>query len=120
MAVRTNPRRRVAVATVRPRQGAEVTVLRLAAVGAAVREADARPAGRLVGLVGLIDLVGLLLDFSTGTLTLFINGARCGVIWDGLGDKKLNFCVELRGLDETPPPMVRLMPPPQLLEHEVH
>jgi hypothetical protein len=60
------------------------------------------------------DLLGLLLDFATGTLTLFINGERCGVVWDNLCDKKLNFCVELNGLETSPPPQVRMLPPPRL------
>jgi hypothetical protein len=58
------------------------------------------------------DLLGLLLDFQTGTLTLFINGERCGIVWDGMGNK-LHFCVELNGLETTPPPQVRLLPPPR-------
>eukprot|EP01043_Picozoa_sp_COSAG02_P033410 COSAG02_NODE_2278_length_9240_cov_2.311016_2_plen_1828_part_00 len=58
------------------------------------------------------DLLGLLLDFQTGTMTLFINGERCGIVWDGLGNK-LHFCVELNGLETTPPPPVRLLPPPR-------
>ena len=50
---------------------------------------------------------GLQLDCDSGTLSLYLNGARCGVLWDELHGKRLSFAVQLSGESGAMPPAVR-------------